>query len=108
MGSLIIWFKQAKWVLFALIAFGLAVLVWCLRGMFDDNSNHPKPEDGGYLPPAPKPLQAAADKAAEDAMVAKAGSKAVTEEKKKELDTITKISEGKERRKALAAFLKTL
>jgi hypothetical protein len=108
MSGFLVWLKQAKWVLFALVAAGFAVLVWCLRGMFDDNSNHPKPEDGGYLPPAPKPLQEAADKAAEDAMVAKAGAKAATAVKKQELETITKISDGKARRKALAAFLKTV
>ena len=108
MTSLSLWWKQAKWVFIALVGVAFAVLVWCLRGMFDDNSNHPKPEDGGYLPPPPKPLQDAADKAAEESMVAKAGAKAVTNMKKQELDTITKIDDGKARRKALAAFLKTV
>jgi hypothetical protein len=103
-----VWWKQAKYILLALVTVGVAVLVWTLRGLFDDNANHPKPEDGGYLPPAPKPLQEAADKAAEEAMVAKAGAKAVTDLKKKELETITKLPDGKARRKALVAFLKTV
>lgn len=62
----------------------------------------------GILPPVPPILQERMDKAREEVLVAKATSKAVTETKTQELNEITKISDGKERRSRLAAFVKTV
>ena len=108
MDTLKLWMVQAKWVLLALVAVGIAVLTLALRGLFDANSNHPKASEGGFLPKVSETLQQAVDGAAATALAQKAATKAVTEEKRQQLSNLSAIQDAKARRKALADFYNTL
>lgn len=96
----VLW-KYAKWAaLGLLVLLGWIVWVW-LR------PKQPVLKDGEpAIPPAPAPLVEAFEKAHEEALVARAKASAATEARQEQLQEISKIDDGKERRKRLAAMLK--
>lgn len=81
------------------ISLGLAALFYFLRV-------GKTPEPGTLLPKVPDWLLEKKDQAEEDALVTRAQVKARTDEKKSQLEEISNISEGKERRKRLAEFVR--
>ena len=103
-----VWWKQAKFWLFAAVAVAFSILVLVLRSLFSKPPSGPKnPEDPGYggLPPAPVVVQQAAEKAHEEALQVKAAAKATTDDKQKKLAEIAKIEDRKAKRKALSDFI---
>jgi hypothetical protein len=106
MKTVVAFLKSMKWVAWIILALGVGILFWFLRGLFDGPGPTGKGEDGSYLPPVPKKVQDKVDKAEEDALTTKAGNKATTDAERGELDVIRKIPDGKERRKRLAAWVR--
>jgi hypothetical protein len=94
--------KQASWVLWALVALTFAVVVWTLRGLFHGPAN----VGPTRLPLVPEKLQAKVDKAEEEALKAKVEATVKAEEAKHALEEIGKIPDGAERRRRLAERLK--
>jgi len=101
------WYKNVKFWALAALAICISIAVLALRALFQAPVEQHQDEQPGFggLPPAPKAIQQAAEKAYEEAVVVKAVSKATTDEKKKQLDDISKVDDGRERRKALAKFV---
>lgn len=95
--------KRTAWVLWVILAFTFAVLVWVVRGLF----NGPKHAGPSRLPPVPEKLQAKVDQAEEEALKARVEATAKAEEDKRDLEEIGKISDGAERRKRLAEKLRS-
>lgn len=98
--------KSMKFWLWVAVAVGLAVLALVVRSLFGSTDDTKSGTVGyGGLPPVSEPLQQAVEQAHEEALTAKAESKAVTDEKKKQLSDIGKIPDKKARRQALATFI---
>ncbi len=93
-----------KWLLWTVLAFGVAVVTWLLRSLFSGHT----PEGPTKLPTIPAKLQAKVDKAEEEALKARVEATVTAVEDKKELEEIAKIPDGKERRKRLADKLRQL
>lgn len=104
MKTLWAWILKTKWVVILVLGVVLTLLAWVVYALF----HTPQPGGPTRLPEVPKPLQAATDRAWEQASVKKAEVKAKTDVQVQTLTTITKIPEGVERRKRLAEFLTTL
>lgn len=104
MKTLIAWLKQTKWVLYVILAVGTGILLLVLRKMFFG----PKPDVPTRLPDVPPALQRKVDQVQEEALKAKVEAKVTAEDDKKQLDEITKIDDGAERRKRLAQMLQNL
>lgn len=98
------WWTHSKYWFWAAVAVGLAVLVLVLRGIFQKKG---KTGDSGFggLPPAPEVIQRIADTAYENSVTVKANTRAETAAQKEVLVIISKIEDGKARRKALADFV---
>lgn len=103
MAKLKSFLKSAKWVLLAVLSAVLVAVGFALRGVFTSDG-----DEARTLPKAPKAVKDRADKAYEEALVAKAVAKAKADDKKAELDKTLKIADAAERRKRLAELLKTL
>jgi ABC-type Na+ efflux pump permease subunit len=102
-----VWWKQAKYWLWIVVAVGLAILAAVLRSLFDSTGDKsPKTAGYGGLPPASEAIQQAAEQAQDDALNAKAGLKAVSDDKKQQLAVIGSMPDKKARRQALADFIK--
>ena len=107
MGAIKVWAASAKWVFWILLGACAVILVFVVKGLFtkaplvDGNDN-------ALIPHIPKFIQERVRAAEDNALVVKATTKAKSAAQQKELGEITKIDDGAERRKRLAAFLKTL
>ena len=93
--------KNLKWIGLVVLSIVAAIVVAILR------PRSPLPPKGGEaIPPPPRPLQDAVDRAEEAALVAKVKAKVEADNTTEALTEISKIDNGAERRKALAALLK--
>ena len=107
---------QFKWILWLLVAVGVAVLFWVFRGLFvspHDPSVPSKPIDPSNpwthaLPPIPPAVQQMVTAAHDHALEVKAETKATTAEKLSQLDVTKKITDENERRKALVNFIESV
>jgi len=104
MSKFLVWLKSAKWILYVVLAVGTGILLLVLRKLFFG----PKPDVPSKLPDVPPALQRKVDQAQEEALKAKVEAKVTAEDDKKQLDEITKIDDGVERRKRLAQMLQNL
>lgn len=98
--------KRLKYLLYAVGAAVVAVLAVIFRGAIVSKTNDGKKR----IAPArvPPKLQQAVQQAHEEALVEKALAKSQAEEQRQELQEIQKVDDGVERRKRLAAFIRTL
>lgn len=103
-----IWWKTWKFWVIAGVAVLAGVVVLVLQKVLADRFKDKLPKEAGFggLPAAPPLLQEAADRAYEEALTAKAESKAKTEEKKAQLAEISKMDDKKQRRAAMADFMR--
>lgn len=100
----IVWASIKNYFWLALIVV-VPILILILKGFFaKGDATRP----GQLLPDVPQGLKDRAEKAEEEALVVRAEVRVRTEVKKEELETITKIDDGAERRKRLAEFLNTI
>lgn len=101
------WWKTAKFWLLAAVAIGFSIIVLVFRQLFQGPKAGTGGESPGFggLPPAPAPIQEAADSAYEASLAAKATAKAATEIQQQRLAEIAKIEDKRQRRKALSDFI---
>lgn len=97
------WLKQLKWIALAVLSAVLVVLGIVFRGLLSGK----KPGEPA-LPTVSDKLKEKVAKAEEDALVAKAESKATAASQKNRLAEVMTESDGAVRRKRLAGLLKTL
>jgi hypothetical protein len=107
MGLIKTWAASAKWVFWLLLGVAGVVLVFVFKGLFTKAPLQNGNVDA-LIPHVPKFIQERVRAAEDNALTVKATTKAKTEAQQKELGEITKIDDGAERRKRLAAFLKTV
>lgn len=102
------WLKTYKFWLIAAAAVLVSILVLVFRKSLMQPGKRDG-EDTGFLglPPAPKAIQDMADRAYEDALVAKATAKANTEAQKARLTEASQITDKKQRRKAIADLMRS-
>lgn len=103
MGTLKVIATSAKyWILLAVgVVAAVLIVAWRL------GSGRKGKSDLDLFEP-PEVLRKAQEKAEEKALVARAETKVRTGIQKKELEDITKLADGKDRRKRLAEFLNTV
>jgi hypothetical protein len=95
-----------KWVLIA-VAVGIGlVAIFMLRGIFRRES--PDGSKTDVLPDVSEALKDKVRQAEEEALIARVEARVEAETQKKELEEISTIDDGAERRKRLAAMLRGL
>lgn len=106
MKTVIAWFKTSKWALYAVAAFLLMILGVVLYSLFHSPQDDPtKPT---RLPEVPKPLLEKVEKAEEAALVAKVEARVKSDTDRAKLTEAQAVADGKARRAALAAVLRSL
>lgn len=103
MSKVLAYLKQAKWILWVVLAAGFAVVVILVRRLFSG----PPSTGPTSLPTVPPALQAKVEKAEEEALKARIEATVHADEDRKEIEEISKIPDGKERRKRLSDKLKS-
>lgn len=98
--------KTSKWLIYSLASFAVVMLTLVVRALFTSpgDKDHAK----YVLPPAPKALQDAVDKAEEDALKTKVQAAATTDAHTDQLAKIASNPDGVERRKQMAELLNSI
>lgn len=107
------WFKslwkRSKWVILAVAGALVVVLAFILRGLF---SPKPKPDRGPDgpqpLPPIDERVRERVRQAEEEATVARIEAKVRADTDREQLERISQVEDGAERRRRLAAMLRRL
>lgn len=107
MKSVVAWVKTSKWVLYLVAAGILLVLGAVLYSLFHSPQDR-DPSKPSRLPEVPKPLLEKVEKAEEEALVAKVEARVKSDTDRTKLAEAQAIADGKARRAALAAVLRSL
>ena len=94
--------KHAKWFALGAVAIGAAGLAFLFRGALVGKGRRVS------LPPLDKGIQDAVRKAEEEALVARVEARVKAEQEVEELEEVSKIDDGVERRRRLAEMLNDL
>jgi hypothetical protein len=106
MKSVVAWVKTSKWVLYLVAAGILMILGMVLYSLF--HSPQDNTPGSSRLPEVPKPLLEKVEKAEEAALIAKVEAKVKSDTDRTKLAEAQAIADGKARRAALAAVLRSL
>jgi hypothetical protein len=102
MKTLVSLFKRTKYIIWAVLAVVIGVVVLVVRGFFGGG----RKEGTGRLPEVPEKLKAKVAKVEEDALVARVEARVGAEKAKEELDRAGTMDDGAERRKYLAGVIR--
>jgi len=104
-----VFWKRSKWVILSVAGGVLIVLVIVLRGLFTRKSSPPKNPDGSQpLPPIDARIKEHVAVVEEEATVARIEARVEATADREQLERISKVEDGVERRRRLAAMLRRL
>lgn len=100
--------KRSKWAILAIVGALVVVLAFILRGLFTGKSPERKPGEPQPLPAIDERIHEHVRRAEEEAVVARIEATIRADTDLEQLERISKVEDGAERRRRLAAMLRRL